>query len=217
MQQKYFPDVSLGLIIASKVRFTSIFILTFLIFTHTHAEEEGLINNDTSYVYRSLNEAIAFPEKVFKLNLSKAKLDSFPLEIFLFKNLIELNLSRNFLEEVPPEIGQLVNLKKLNLANNKLVHLPPEIGQLKELIFLGLNRNVLEDLPPTIGHLKKLEIFELWDNELNDIPDEISELQNLKLLELRGILFTEMEQKRIDSLVVKSAKIFMSPSCNCKN
>ena len=99
----------------------------------------------------------------------------------------------------------------------ELVHLPPEIGKLTELVYLSLNRNVLEDLPPTIGQLNKLEILELWDNELDDVPNEISDLQNLKLLELRGILFTDEELHRIDSLVVKTAKINMSPSCNCKN
>ena len=202
---------------AAKVRLTLIYILFFLAFIPAQAQEKVLNVEDSTYIYRSISEALANPEKVFILNLSKSRLDSFPKQILLFKNLIELNLSKNSLEEVPPEIGQLIHLKKINLANNKLVHLPPEIGQLKELVFLGLNRNIIEDLPPTIGELQNLEILELWDNELNTVPDEIAELQNLKLLELRGILFTEEELQRIDSLVVKSAKIYMSPSCNCKN
>lgn len=199
------------------MRLTLIFILLLLAFIPAHSQEKELIYDDSTYIYRSINEAIAYPDKVYRLNLSKSKLDSFPRQILLFKNLIELDLSKNRLEEVPPEIGQLIHLRKLNLANNKLVHLPLEIGQLKELVFLGLNRNIIEDLPPTIGELQNLEILELWDNELNTVPDEIAELQNLKLLELRGILFTEEELQRIDSLVVKSAKIYMSPSCNCKN
>ena len=201
----------------SKVRFTLIIIFSFLAFINAHASENEQIKNDSTYIYRSLNEALINPDIVFRLNLSKSKLDTFPKQVFLFKNLTELDLSKNKIKEIPSDIGLLIHLKKLNLANNKLVHLPPEIGRLKELVFLGLNRNVLEDLPPTIGELEKLEIFELWDNELNSIPDEISELQNLKLLELRGILFTEEELQHIDSLVVKSAKVYMSPACNCKN
>jgi Leucine-rich repeat (LRR) protein len=185
------------------------------IFTPAFSQDKELIYDDSSHIYRSLDEASANPEKVFRLNLSRKKLDSFPHIIFQFKNLIELDLSKNKIEELPAEIGTLVNLQKLNLANNKLIHLPPEIGNLRNLIFLGLNRNVLEDLPPTIGELRSLEILELWDNELNDVPEEISQLGNLKILELRGILFTPEEQARIDSLVVKSAKIHMSPSCDC--
>jgi Leucine-rich repeat (LRR) protein len=173
--------------------------------------------DDTIYIFRSLKEALLNPEKVYRLHLSKMKLDTFPPEILLCTNLTELDLSRNKLEEIPSEIGKLINLKRLKLSNNNLVHLPQEIGQLKKLEYLGLNRNILEDLPPTIGNLSNLEVLELWDNELEVIPDEISQLGNLKFLELRGILFTDEEQRRIDSLVVKSAKIHISPSCNCKN
>jgi Leucine-rich repeat (LRR) protein len=172
---------------------------------------------DNTFIYHSVDEAVAAgPEKVFRLNLSKKKLDSIPQDVFKFYNLIELDLSRNRIEEIPPDINRLVNLEKLNLTNNRLVHLPAEIGSLTRLKFLGLNRNVIEDLPSTIGDLSQLEVLELWDNELADVPDEIGKLQNLKVLELRGILFSEEQQQRIDALVVRSAKIFMSPSCNCK-
>jgi hypothetical protein len=200
-----------------QVKITLIFILSIVLFKPLHGQEKELIYDDTTYIYRSLAEASVNPEKVFRLNLSKSRLDSFPMQIIAFKNLRELDLSKNKIVEIPPEIGELVNLERLNLANNKLIHLPPEIGNLINLVFLGLNRNVLEDLPPTIGNLQNLEVLELWDNELDDIPDEIAQLQNLKRLELRGILFTEEQQHRIDTLVIKSAKIYMSPSCNCKN
>lgn len=195
----------------------TLIVLLFLVSLRTNAQETELVYDDTNYIYRSLTEALVNPEKVYRLNLSRQKLDSFPDKIFLFKNLLELDLSRNRIEEIPPEIGTLVHLTKLNLANNKLVHLPKEIGELRDLVNFGLNRNVLEDLPSSIGQLESLEVLELWDNELADIPDEISQLQNLKSVELRGILFTEEQQKRIDSLIVKSARVNMSPSCNCKN
>ena len=180
------------------------------------AQDEAVVTNDTNYIYRSLSEAMKNPEHVYRLYLIKAKLDSFPKVIFQFKNLWDLNLSKNNLEEIPAEIGSLTSLQKLNVSNNKLVHVPQEIGQLTNLTYLGLNRNEIEELPSTIGNLEKLEVLELWDNELKDVPDEISNLKNLKIIELRGILFTEEQQQRIDGLVIKSAKLFMSPACNCK-
>lgn len=197
-------------------------LLTLLLIAASHItlnaqNSGGIIVNDTVITYRSLDEAMKNPERVFRLNLSRKKLDSFPDQILQFKNLIELDISRNRIESLPPGIGQLVHLKRLRIGSNNLVHLPSEIGNLKELILLEASRNQLEDLPETIGGLENLEILELWDNELNDLPDEISELKNLKKLELRGILFTEEQQRRIDDLVVKSAKIYMSPACNCKN
>jgi Leucine-rich repeat (LRR) protein len=197
------------------LKFKSIlfFILTIAVCS---GQESELILNDTTYIYRSVEEIKAHPEKVFRLNLSKSKLDTFPPEIFECTNLIELDLSKNKIEEIPPEIGRLVNLEKLSMANNNLVHLPKEIGKLTKLRYLGLNRNVLEDLPAEIGDLESLEVFEMWDNELDDLPDEMGRLNNLKILEIRGILFTEEEQARIDNMIVKTAKILMSPACNCK-
>jgi Leucine-rich repeat (LRR) protein len=218
MQQKSFPDVHLGLKIPIEYLVKKLlFLFASIIALSVHAQDKERVYDDSTYIYRKLDEALKNPDRVFRLNLSRTKLDSFPSQIFSFRNLTVLDLSRNKIEEVPAEIGNLVHLRRLNLANNQLVHIPREIGKLKELEFLGLNRNILEDLPPEIGDLENLQILELWDNELDNIPDEISQLQNLKVLELRGILFTPEEQSRIDSLVVKSAKIYMSPSCNCKN
>ena len=199
------------------MRFPLILVLSIFFSRQLIAGDGIQIYNDSTFIYRTIDEAMVHPDRVFRLNLSKQKIDTFPLQILLCKNLIELDMSKNRMEEIPPGIGELTNLKKLNLSNNKLVHLPDEIGKLTELVYLSLNRNVLEDIPTTIGQLNKLEVLELWDNELNGVPDEIADLQNLKLLELRGILFSDEDLRRIDSLVVKTAKINMSPSCNCKN
>jgi hypothetical protein len=211
MQQKSFPDVFLGVF---KPLLTGFVLLVLSVF-NSYGQEE-VIYNDTTFIYRSVAEAMKNPERVFRLYLVKQKLDSIPPEIFTLVNLRELNLSRNNIEEIPPAIGTLIHLERLDVSNNKLVHLPQEIGLLKNLTFLGLNRNVIEDLPPTIGMLENLQVLELWDNELRDVPDEIEKLYNLQVLELRGILFTEEQQQRIDSLVVKTAKLHMSPACQCK-
>ena len=170
---------------------------------------------DTNRIYRNLTDALLVPDQVLKLDLSRHRLDSVPMEIFQLSNLRELNLSKNKLTFLPREISSLVKLEKLDLANNKLTTLPNEISSLKELKYLGLNRNVIDSLPPGIGGLKSLEVLELWDNELSDVPDEIAELKNLKVLELRGILFSDEQQARIDEIVVPGAKIHMSPSCHC--
>lgn len=191
-------------------------ILFCLVTVTLHAQDNAILD-EKMHIFHSLKEASLNPEKVYRLHLVKAKLDTFPQEILAFTNLTELDLSRNRMEEIPAEIGNLIHLRRLNLTRNHLVYLPAEIGNLKKLEFLGLNRNKIELLPPTIGNLQNLEVLELWDNELKDVPEEISQLTSLKVLELRGILFTDEQQQRIDSLVVKSAKVHMSPSCDCKN
>jgi Leucine-rich repeat (LRR) protein len=172
---------------------------------------------DTGYVFRSLSEALKQPSNVYKLSLKGVRLTAFPQEIFSFPHLRYLDLSRNRIASIPGQIGSLKELKYLNLSNNLIDAISDSIGQLQELVFLGLNRNQIHFLPATIGDLTSLEVLELWDNELEDVPDEISRLQNLRVLELRGILFSDEQQSRIDALVVKTAKVYMSPSCNCKN
>jgi Leucine-rich repeat (LRR) protein len=190
-----------------------VFIAFSLVFAFTSMKAQVL--NDTTYIYRSLASALENPDKVFRLNLSKKQYTEFPADILKFKNLEELDLSKNKIKELPTGIGSLTNLKKLNLSMNKIVKLPTEIGNLTSLVYLGLNRNVIEELPTSIGNLENLEVLELWDNELYAIPDEIGNLKKLKMLELRGILFSDEEGARIDSLL-PNAKVMMSPTCNCK-
>jgi Leucine-rich repeat (LRR) protein len=186
---------------------TSVFLFT--------VETKSQALNDTTYVYHSLASALEKPDKVFRLNLSKKQLKDFPQEVFQFKNLQELDISKNKIKELPKEIGTLKSLKRFNASYNKLEVLPSEIGNLTNLVYLGLNRNKIQELPVTIGNMESLEVLEMWDNELFTIPDEISKLTKLKTLEIRGILFSDEEGARIDSLL-PNTKVMMSPTCNCK-
>ncbi|MCC7233276.1 MAG: leucine-rich repeat domain-containing protein [Bacteroidia bacterium] len=197
----------------------SLFLLLLLCFAGASVAQlpgSTTVTPDTSTVFRNLDDALKNPAIVYHLDLSKKKLDSIPRSIFSLIELRSLNLSRNKISELPGDIGKLIKLKNLDLSNNDLEALPDSIGNLSSLIYLRLNRNKIVRLPPSIGNLENLEVLEMWDNELSDIPDEIQKLKNLKVIELRGILFSQEEQTRIDSLVVKTAKLYMSPSCNCK-
>lgn len=167
-------------------------------------------------VYTSLTVALQNPDSVFILDLSKKKLKEVPQDVFKLKNLQVLNLSRNSIKELPAEISLLTNLQKLSLSNNKLKQLPASIGDLINLVYLGLNRNLIEALPKEMGKLKNLEVLEMWDNELDVVPDELKGMYSLRVWELRGILFTDADQHRIH-LLLPEARIFFSPSCNCKD
>jgi len=199
------------------VRREAILLLFFLVSLLAKAQDEPSVQliDDTNYIYRSVSVAMQNPEKVFRLNLSKTKLKEIPADVFKLKNLRELDLSKNRLDSVPAAIGELTNLTSLNISGNNLELLPDELGKLANLTYLNLNRNKIVALPSTIGDLSNLEILELWDNELSGIPDQIGKLKKLKALELRGILFSEDEAARIDSLL-PNTKVFMSPTCNCK-
>lgn len=191
-----------------------IYFLLLFFTTAAFAQESETITPDTAVIYRSLSEALKNPEQVYRLNLSHTKLKSFPLDILHLVNLRELDLSRNKIDSLPREIGLLTKLERLNLSNNYLIQLPDEIGRLYSLKYLGLNRNEIEELPATIGDLEQLELLELWDNELSTIPDAIVKCKNLKVLELRGILFSDEEHARLNTLL-PDTKVYLSPGCNC--
>lgn len=166
-------------------------------------------------VFKSLKEASSQPDSVFILDLRGKKLTSFPEEIFRFPNLIALDLSKNKITELPAAIGKLQSLEELNLASNKLRTLPAEIGELKNLKILSLNRNLITELPASVGQMNSLQTLELWDNELSTLPDEIRNLTQLRTVELRGILFTDEQQKHFRELL-PGVRLYMSPACDCK-
>ena len=206
------PNVKLHLVLSSLIIFCCFFSDNLFAQTQNVLEPEELATKKTFF---NLQEAIAQPDSVYKLNLSKKKLKEIPHEVFSFHNLQILNLSRNNIAAIPVEIGILKSLQELDLSRNALTQLPPEIGQLKNLSNLKLNRNKITSLPMQVGDLLLLENLEMWDNELDTVPDDIQHLARLKTFELRGILFSDEQQKRIQQLL-PNTKIYFSPSCACK-
>ncbi len=166
-------------------------------------------------VYKSVAAALANADSAYILDLSGKKLTQIPPGVYKLPNLLVLDLSRNKIKILPDSIAMLSSLEELDLSNNKLSAVPAAIGSFKWLKKLSLNRNTLSNLPPEIGNLSGLEVLELWDNELEDLPDEIRNLKNLKILELRGILFSEEQHLKFKEMV-PGARVFLSPSCNCK-
>ena len=204
----------------TKINSTCWFALSLLLFFMSMHKSYGQAEVDTVFlmqqkVYHNLKEALAEPDSVYILDLSRTKLKQFPPEIFQLKRLRILDLSHNKISEIPEEIGDMILLNGLNMSNNKIRRIPPSITKITDLISLQLNRNVIDSLPIEMGNLKNLEVLELWDNELGFIPDEVKGMNSLRIFELRGILFNEEDQQRIRSLL-PDAKVYFSPSCNCK-
>ncbi len=189
-----------------------LFIFLFVTFpTIAQLLDSTALSNKTIY---TLEEALLFPEQVYKLSLKKTKPEQFP-DLQQFKNLQWLCLSRNKLTEIPEQVFYQMNLQYLDLSKNKIDLIPKEIGNLINIKQLYLHQNNIASLPPQISQLINLELIDLWDNEISVLPDEIKALKNLKRLDLRNIQINDNEQKKISSLLPET-KIFFSPACNCK-
>lgn len=170
---------------------------------------------DTMRAFTSLEEALKNPEKVIKLELRRARLKSFPMEILKFTNLQYLDLTKNNIKELPPEISQLQNLQYFSISKNILEEFPPQIGDLKNLFYLNANQNELTSIPATIGKLTKLKNFDLWSNNIDRFPDELTNLKSLLVLDLRVILIPDAQQSAIQAMV-PHAKVYFSPYCKCQ-
>lgn len=128
-----------------------LFFLICIIFNSGQPMAQGTYTFPTevsSYkIYKSLEQAMQYPDSVFSLDLSRKGIKTIPAEVYQLKNLVEFNVSRNKLKEIPVEIGQLRNLKIFKASNNKIVSIPAEIGNLTQLQVLELNRNLIVSLP----------------------------------------------------------------------
>ena len=165
-------------------------------------------------VYDNLNEALQKPNQVYRLDLSKKKLKTFPIEILKFKNLQELDLSKNKLDSLSEKIGLLFNLQILNVSGNKLIYLPDSIGELKNLKKLVASKNKLLALPKRIGDCENLEVLDLWSNEFSVFPDEMSKLKKVRWMDLRNMTIDDKEREHLNQILPKT-KIFLDPSCHC--
>lgn len=193
-----------------------ILLIVFLAFIGSQSFCQLLDSSQLSitYEFRTLEEAMQNPDSVFILTLKKQKIESFPEEIFMFKNVQKLDLSKNKIQLIPRNIEQLQKLEYLNIAKNKLETIPPEIGKLKNLKDLIIFQNEIAYLPSEIGEAENLELLDMWGNELESLPNEISKLKNLVIMDLRVIEISNDKQKQFQQLL-PNTKIYFSNSCNC--
>jgi leucine-rich repeat protein SHOC2 len=171
---------------------------------------------DTVKTYTSLESALKNPEQVYRLKLSKQKLQEFPMEILKLKNLNVLDLGKNRIKVVPAGIKELKYLQDVSMPKNKMVNFPLALCELVHLKRLNLSVNQIESLPKQIGQLTELTVLDLWSNNIGTYPTEMNQLTSLKEMDLRVINLNYKEQKRISGLL-PNTKIHFSPGCNCGN
>jgi Leucine-rich repeat (LRR) protein len=122
--------------------------------------------------FSSLEEALANPEKCYKLCLSNKKLKTIPKEIFYLTNLQELDLSDNKIEIIPAEMGNLKRLQYINLYHNRIKVLPPEMQELGNMHTLYVANNRLTEIPAWVGGMGKLRIFNFTYNRITRLEAE---------------------------------------------
>lgn len=168
---------------------------------------------DTAKVYKSIEEALLAPKAVYRLDLTKKKLTTFPSEILQLTNLNELILDKNKLDSIPPTISKLVNLQRISAYRNHLSNISFIIG-LPNLVKIDFTTNYIEAIPEGIANLNQLRIINLQLNIVSIFPDELREMQSLEKINLLDNDLNHEQQKRVRTLF-SGLKVEMSEPCNC--
>jgi hypothetical protein len=169
---------------------------------------------DTVVVFRSLDKAMATPEVVIRLDLSKQKLQAFPMEIFQMPNLQELVLDKCRITQLPDEFKALPLLQRLSCGHNEIEQIPPSLCSLNNLRTLNLSDNIIDKIPDKIDRLTALETLALWDNQISYYPERLTEMQQLRVLDLLNNAMSRETQERLRT-GLPQCKIIMSPPCAC--
>ena len=152
-------------------------------------------NTDKLIEYKSLQDALKNPEKVYKLNLSNQDI-TISDEIWAkFVNLENLTLRNDKLIEFPSGIFSLKKIKYMDLSGNDFRTLPQDFSKLTNLEELYLNNEKNIDLPATLNvliKLPKLKALHLEEDNLTALPVEILSFKNLEELYLNNNNFIEI-------------------------
>lgn len=132
--------------------------------------------------YTELNQALVFPDKVTRLNLSGMSMDSLPQEISLFKNLTYLNLRNNHLKIFPEELSKLQNLRVLDVGGNLFSSLPQSVSSFASLeeLFIDNEQNLdFETSIEAIAGIPKLRTLHLENNREFGTNSSLQKLKNV--------------------------------------
>lgn len=171
--------------------------------------------------------------KLKRLNVSNNLIETLPLEIKFFSNLVVLNLSDNHLRLLPSTFSDLRALKILNLAKNNLSQLPAFKRSDIALETLDISNNPLdgalqnqfstfEVYPSYDGQLSYEETsFSPSQNNLSTNKNKISKLFEISLLNIvrSNYLFKRASEEALPRSIVSTMQrdVFKCYRCNQMN
>jgi hypothetical protein len=218
-----------------------IFILLIQISSFTAFSQDDLLDDKKlgkAREFKSIEEALEKPDKVYKLNLSNKNLTVLPIDIGKFKNLQKLDLSSNKLKTVPKEIAKLRKLQSLNLSKNTTLNLqqvfsffgksktlteiiltestirllPDNISKIPSIVTIDLSYNPelnLKQLFKTLSKLPNIKTLSLVECNLTTFPDEIAGLKtSLRELNLNWNKISETERTRLKKLLPNTKIVY---------
>jgi len=145
-----------------------------------------ILNNGPKYALAylaSINQA----QIDLVLDLSKQRLNAFPLEIWTVKGLLKLSVESNSISVIPPDIVCVSLLEELILSDNQIAMLPFQLGELVELKRLIITKNYVTKLPPDLMQCTNITELNLASNRLSELDVGVcTALCNLRILNVES-------------------------------
>lgn len=126
----------------------------------------------------------------------------------------DISLRRKKLNKFPEELLLFKNLETLDLRNNKLDSIPEEIFKLKQLKNILLSRNRFQNFPEPLKQLKSLEHIDLWDNYINNLNFDLETFPKLNYIDISGVLLLPKVYDELNERF-KTINFNSSPPCDC--
>lgn len=130
-----------------------------------------------------LEEALANPTLVARLDLSRKQLTEVPADVSKFVNLEELILRGNKLTSLPVGLSACTKLRSIDISDNLFTTIPPVLQEIKALRRLLANNNQFVTIDDnTFAGMTALEEISLVKTGISKVPTSITSSINLKTL-----------------------------------
>lgn len=183
----------------------------------TQASGQGL-DWTSAPVFTSLEgarAARATGEPIYRLDLTKQRMRTFPEEIASWTELREVVLDRNKLKRIDADLSQWAFIERFSAVSNDLESFPASTVQWTSLQALELGNNTIDSIPLDIDQLKQLQVLSLWSNVIAHYPASLGDLRRLETLDLQYNDMTLEEQELLKSWLPLSVNLKLSAPCRC--
>lgn len=169
-------------------------------------------------VYTSIESARtarAAGQPVYRIDLTKNRLRSFPSELAEWTELREVIIDRNKLTHIDEDLSGWAFLERFSAVSNALVAFPASAISWTELRELDLGDNAIDSIPLDIDQLGELRSLNLWSNLIAYFPASLGDLPHLEFLDLEYNDMTLEEQELLKSWLPLSVSVNLSAPCRC--
>ena len=152
---------------------------------------------------------------IYRIDLTKQRLRSFPEELANWTELREVVLDRNKLNRIDADLSGWAFLERFSAQGNDLIAFPVSVTEWTALRTLELGDNMIDSIPLDIDQLAELRTLSLWSNVIAHYPASLGDLKHLEILDLQYNDMTLEEQELLKSWLPLSVNLNLSAPCRC--